>query len=272
MKRKEYNESILERCTGLLQSRDPSEIFEGVILSAYLIEQAFKNELKRVNPLLYFDKKNISDEMEVRVVMGKLSKEEMKRLKTSNAKRCIAQMCEYRSELGVYKANLEELFEIRNFILHSADDFSVDRNLMAETAVSAIRACRKYVIRHSGISANEFSPLTSAEFEKLQERKHDKRVSDLKDTLKEHKKIFEKLGQVEVSQKIRINLPKIDSCTWIEETIECPACEQSSLDKVGTVDFDWNPDGVITSGGCHYQCRVCELDLSEYEYEMVSRF
>lgn len=272
MKRKEYNESILERCTELLQSRDSSEVFEGVILSAYLIEQAFKGELKKINPLLYFDKKSISDEMEIRIAMGKLSREDSGRLKTSNAKRCIAQMCEYRSELAPHRANLEELFEIRNSILHSTDDFSIDENSVAEAAVSALRACRKYVVRYSGISSDEFNPLTSTEFEKLQEKKYNKRISDLKNTLDEHKKDFEKLDQREVANKIRANLPKIDSYTWIEETVECPACEQSSFDKVGAVDFDWNPDGIITSGGYHYQCRVCELELSEYEYELASRF
>lgn len=38
MKRKEYNENVLEKCTELLQSRDANEVFEGLILSAYLIE------------------------------------------------------------------------------------------------------------------------------------------------------------------------------------------------------------------------------------------
>lgn len=87
-----------------------------------------------------------------------------------------------------------------------------------------------------------------------------------------HKKIFERLTQAEISQKIHSNLPKTDSCTWIGETVECPSCEQLSLDKVCTVDFDWNPDGIIASGGHRYQCRVCELELSEYEYEIASHF
>lgn len=272
MKRREYNENILGRCTELLQSRDPSEVFEGIVLSAYLIEQAFKNELKKINPLLYFDKKNISDEVEVRVALGKLSKEELGRLKTSSAKRCIAQMCEYKNELSPHKANFEELFEVRNSILHSTDDLSFDENSVAETAVSALRASRKYVIKHAGVYADEFDPLTSKEFEKLQETKHNQRINDLKDRLVEHRKSFEKLEEREVSSRLRSNLPKLDSYTWIEETFECPACEQTSFDKVGTVDFDWNPDGILTGGGYHYQCRVCELDLSEYEYELVSRF
>lgn len=77
------------------------------------------------------------------------------------------------------------------------------------------------------------------------------------------------MNQSEVSQKIRTNLPKTDNYTWIEETIECPACEQLSFDKIGAVDFDWNPDGVLTCGGYSYQCRVCGLGLTEYEYEIA---
>jgi len=271
MKRKQYNEDILERCTELLQSRNPSEIFEGAVLSAYLIEQAFKSELKKVNPLLYFDKRNISDETEIRIVMGRLQKEDLGRLKTSNAKRFVVQMCEYKSEIALHKANLEELFEIRNSVLHSIDDLLIDENSVAETAVSALRACRKYIIRHSGISAGEFNPLTSAEFEKLQERKHEERLNDLKLTLKEHRTIFEKLSESEILSKIHSNLPKIDNYTWIEETVECPACNQTALDKIGAVDVDWNPDGMLMGGGYSYLCRVCELDLSEYEYELVNQ-
>jgi len=272
MKRKEYNESILKRCIVLLRSRNPSEIYEGAVLSAYLIEQSFKSELKKLNPLLYIDKKNISDEMEVRVVIGKLAKEELNRLKTTTAKRCIAQMCEYKNELVACRANLEELFEMRNLIVHSTDDLPLDANAVAETAVSALRACRKYVIKYSGLFFDKFNPLTSNEFEKLQEKKLNKRISDLKSMLKEHKKIFQKLNKTEITHKIHSNLPGTDRYTWIEETVECPACEQLSLDKVGAVDFDWNPDGILTSGGYRYQCRVCELALSEYEYEITTDF
>jgi rubrerythrin len=272
MKRKEYNESILERCTELLQSCCPNNIYEGLVLSAYLIEQSFKSELKKVNPLLYFDKKCISDEMEVRVALGKLSKEELNRLKTSTAKRCVAQMCEYKNELAAHKANLEELFKIRNSIIHSTDDLSLNEDSIAETAVSALRACRKYVIKYSGISADKFNPLTSSEFEKMQEKKRKKRIRELKEKIKGHKKIFEKLNQLERSQKIHSNLPKTDTDTWIEDTVQCPACGQLSLDKVGTVDFDWNPDGIIESGEYRYHCRCCELKLSEYEHEIISLF
>ena len=272
MKRKEYNKNVLERCMRLLQSHDSNEIYEGVVLSTYLIEQAFKAELRKVNPLLYFDQKNISDKRIIGIALNKITKEEIRRLRTTTAKKCVTQMCEYRKEFEPHRANIEELFEIRNYVLHSIDDLFTSDNLAAETAVSALRACRKYVIKHSGISSTDFNPLTSREFEELQEEKRNRRNDDLKEELKEHKNIFEKLSQLEVSRRITAKIPETEDCTWVEETIECPACGQISFDKIGAVDFDWNPDGILSSGEYHYQCRVCKLDLSEYEYEIVSDF
>lgn len=271
MERKEYNRDILERCTEFLQSQDESEVYEGVVLAAYLIEQSFKLELRKLNPLLLFDRKNISDELEIRIAAKGLSKEDVARLKTNNAKRCVGQMCEYKKELQSDRANLEELFEIRNNILHSTDDFLRNHNSAAETAVSALRICRKFIIKHLDIGSDEFNPLTSREFETLQEKQRNKRVDDLKSLLKAHKKEYAKLSEAEISDKIKFNLPKTDDYTWIENTIDCPACGECSLDEIGSVDFDWNPDGIISSGGIGYLCRVCGLDLSEYEYKLASR-
>lgn len=270
MKRIEYNENILDRCTELLRSHDASKVYQGVILSAYLIEQAFKSELRRINPLLYFSRKNITDEIEALIAMKRLSEEEIARLKTSTARRSIVQICKCKNDLRPHKANFEELFEIRNFLLHSTDDLSFDENSVSETAVSALRACREYVVKYSGISSGEFDPLTSVEFEKLQEKKRNKRLDDLKTTLKEHKKIFEQLEQSEVQQRVEAVFPETDPTIWIEETFECPACGNLSLDEIGSVDFEWDDGLLSTYGGYRYQCRVCELELSGYEYNLIS--
>lgn len=272
IQRKEYNRSILGKCIELLQSPDSVEIFEGVILAAYLIEQSFKAELRKLSPFLYFDRRNIPDEKEIGITLKSLSKEEMQRMKTSDAKRCIAHMCEYKSELKEHRVNLEELFDLRNYILHSTDDLTGPAESVAETAVSALRACRKYVIKCSAITSEDFDPLTSKEFERLQERQRADRIEELRKRVESHIGSFHQLQSTEASRRISTNLPHTDSQTWIEETSECPACNQSSLDKVCYVDFDWNPDGILSGAGCRYQCRVCELELTEYEYELVSRF
>jgi hypothetical protein len=78
------------------------------------------------------------------------------------------------------------------------------------------------------------------------------------------------LGEVEALRRIKENFPKTDRYSWVEETGICPACEYESFDKIGSVDFDWNPDGIIESGGYGHHCRVCELDVSEYEFSLIS--
>ncbi len=260
---------MLTRCSRYLQSNDPSEVYGGVVLAAYLIEQSFKCELREINPLLYVDRTSISEETEVRIALNKTSQAEREKLNTIKAKRCVAQMCIYKSELQSHRSLLEELFTIRNGILHSVEDLLIDPNSAAETAVSALRVCRTYVGRHAGVTATHVNPLTSKEFKQLEEDRRKKRISALKDMLKEHKTKYMKLNREEVSKKLKTNLPRTDECTWIEETIVCPACGESSLDKVGFVDFDWNPDGMLKSSGSQYQCRVCELELSEYEYGLM---
>ena len=57
---------------------------------------------------------------------------------------------------------------------------------------------------------------------------------------------------------------------WIEKTVECPACGQSSFDELGSVDFEWDHDGISDYVGFSWICRVCELELSNYELELVS--
>ena len=263
------NENILKICIKALKSRRSNEVYDGIKLAAYLVEQAFKSELRKINPLLYFDRKNISDKTALLAAEKKMSSEELFRQKTCSATQCISAMTEYSPDLKSHAANIKELFVIRNFILHSTDDFSFEQNAHVETAVSALRACRKYITKNMGISSNEFNPLTTSEFEELQRKEHGKRINGLKAVLKKHKKRFNKLNPSEVKQKNLTNLPTTDNTTWIEETQNCPACKQPSFDKIGTVDFDWPPEGMDAYGKFYYQCRVCELELSEYEYELT---
>jgi len=132
-----------------------------------------------------------------------------------------------------------------------------------------LRACRGLILKHCGISTRKFNPLTSREFDALQEAGKKRRLTALEERIADHRSEFEKLTELEVADRIRSNIPRLDGMTWIEDTVDCPACGQMSLDKVGAVDFDWNPDGILAGGSIRYQCRVCELDLSEHEYELA---
>jgi len=265
MKRNEYNRDLLEHCIEFLRSKDPNRIYEGVVLSAYLIEQVFKLELRRINPLLYFDRNGVTTETEVDIVLGKLSDEKIKLLKTIKANKCIDLICEYKKDLKPHKTNFEELFNLRNYIVHSIDDIFSDSLKASAIAVSALNICKKY-FSDNFIDVSDI--LTSNEFDKLQNEKSKKYSAEMKDIIKKHKLFFEELHGKEVERRIK-SFPETDKYTWVETTSECPACGQESFDKIGNVDFDWNPDGIITSAFFYYVCRVCHLNLSEYEYEDI---
>ena len=175
----------------------------------------------------------------VPVLAGAGASEELLRLKTSTARRCVIQMCEYEPRLQLHKANLNELFEIRNHILHSVEDLLPNEQSAAETAVSALRICGGYVSKHSGISARDFNPLTSHEFEALQEKQRKNKTDQLKRRINEHRDIFERLNPVQV-QRLRAKVPREDDLTWIEETIECPPAAKLLIKL--DLSFDWNPD------------------------------
>ncbi len=264
----EYNKSLLEKCLDLLRSRNQPDRYEGVTLAAYLIEQTFKFYLKELNPLLYFERKS-SEEPEIKIVTGILTDEEIKSFATVKAQRCIAYICIYKPDLAPYRHNLEELFEIRNYIIHSVDDFLYDSVSATETAVSALRFCRDYVASYLGISQHELNPLTSEDFERFQSEEREKKIKVILDNIRDHRKIYKHLSEDKVQERIDTNLVETDEMMWVEETVECPACNQISLDKIVTVDFDWNPDGVLELSGHHYLCRVCELELSSYEYDIA---
>jgi len=269
--RTEYNKTLLEKCLTLLRSRDESDRYEGVTLAAYLIEQTFKFYLKGLNPLLYFEHRN-SEGLEIKAATHTLTDEEVKNFPTVKAQKCIAYICAYKPDLEAYRHNLEELFNVRNYIVHSIDDFLYDSESATETAVSALRFCRNYISEYLGIEESGLNPLTSEDFERFQLEEREKRVNSVRKIVDDHKRIFKKLSKKEIEERIDTNLVKTDETTWVEETSECPACHQYSLDKIGTVDFDWNPDGMLEMGGYHYLCRVCELELSSYEYDILPNF
>lgn len=268
MFRRQFNAHVIRRCIELLKSQNDEEIYESVILAAYLIEQSLKTAVRYINPLLYFEIAGIPPERTAQLVSGKLLLEDLLKQKTIAAQKLIQIMCELKNELKPSQENFIELFHLRNIILHATDDFPT-ADTAAETAASAIDAARSYILDCAAFSKEEFNPLTSREFLALQKKKRDDRVKLLMLKLDYHRSKSKKLSDAEIKDKITRNKPLEDGESWIENTDTCPACGEAAFDEIVSVGFDVS-DGMVTAdAGSSWLCRVCELDLSPYEINLI---
>lgn len=274
MKRNEYNQSILENCLDKLQSSDGSNTYEGVVLAAYLIEQALKTKIRKTNPLLYFDPKELdknSGKM-VSIALGTISHEKLYNIKTITATRCIELICECDEKLKEHKSTLEELFKIRNFIVHSIDDTeAMNSDSATVIALKSLRACKSHIDSLFGTTTASLF-ISSEEFKQLYDKEQRKKFKELSNKIKKHKIIFDKLTKLQISLKIQHNWPKENIYLSNETLITCPACKQLSCDKIVDVDFDGADGEAIPFAVSYYRCRVCGLELSEYDYEELSSY
>lgn len=263
-----FNGHVVRRCIDLLKSKNDHEIYESVIHAAYLIEQSFKEELRQINPLLYFETSNLSPERLAQLAKGTIPMEELLKLKTISAQKLIQLMCEIHPDLKSKQEKFLELCHLRNIILHSTDSFPVIETA-AEAAASAIDAARTYIISCSDLAEEDVNPLSSREFDELQRQKVLDRLELLKTKLEYYKAEYNKLSQEEKKGRSVKNKPKENEQSWIEATRECPACKEDMFDEIVTVDFDIS-DGLVTGdAGSTWVCRICELELSKYEMNLI---
>jgi len=266
MKRLIYNRNVLKECLENLKSTDILEVCDGAVQAAYLIEQALKSHLRKINPLLYYDRRNLKEEDEVGIVLGSLTEEQARKLKTAGGRQCILYICAAKNEFAEHKSNLIELFELRNEVLHSIEDFNKDLGTIAESATSALKACKNLISDFLEFDSEKINPLTSKEFSKLLLQRYKLRMQQLTEQVERHRQDYLKKNNKQVLTKADLE----SEMSWIEDVYECPACANNSFSKVCEVDFDWNPDGIITSSGCSYICTECGLSLSEYEFGLVT--
>lgn len=267
MNRARFNRTLLEKCISNLRSSDIADRCEGAVWASYLIEQAIKTELRRMNPLLYYDRRGMNSETEVKIAQDSHSHEEERKLKTISARQGLVALSACKPDVEQGRAVFYELLEWRNFLLHSVNSLGDQDDSFAESAVSALKAFRGPISRLLGIRAHEIDPLTSREFLALQARQEEKRLESLKNKIHESRESFQ-TGKHVIDRNTNSN--RTDQSSWVEETYECPSCEQGTLNKICSVDFDWNPDGIITSAGCSFHCSTCDLELSEHEYNLAS--
>jgi hypothetical protein len=265
MTRKEYNNNVLNKCLSLLKSRSEFDVYAGVILAAYIIEQSFKSELKMINPLLLYVGSRISGSDALKIATNSLPTGKV--IKTINASKCVEYICNAPSNLSSHKPNIKRLFQVRNMLLHSIDD--IPETSIAEIAISALRACRDHINEYCNLDFAK-NPLSSKEFEQLQKQEREKIVQELKELIGKHKSIFDGIPTAEVKNRNN-DIPKLDPLAIIHTTGICPACGQESFDEIITADFEYGPDGELESEHAFtiFRCRVCELELDGYDYEIV---
>jgi len=244
------------------------EVCEGIILAAYLVEQSFKTALREINPLLIFETAGVTSEKIAKLINGNLSAIELLKLKTIPARKLITLICEFKTELKIGEKNFLELFDVRNAIIHSTDDVPASDNSV-ETAVSALKTARNLIGICTNIPSNQINPLTSRDFEKLQAERRAARETLIKGKIREHQVIYNQLSRDEIQRKIKENKPREDSMTWIETTVRCPACGEDSFDAITSVDVDVSDGQTTMDAGSSWFCRVCGLDLTDYETDLA---
>ncbi len=78
---------------------------------------------------------------------------------------------------------------------------------------------------------------------------------------------FNKLSEADQQERIDEGYGDISAEGSVIDDMFCPSCKNLTLHYLFTVDFDWNPDGVITSGSTWFECHACGLTMSEYDFE-----
>lgn len=264
--RREYNRSILKSCLEQLKSNEPHDQLSGIISASYIIEQTLKSLVERFNPLLYFDGK-INEEVAVRISRRQMTVSESVEFNSIKATKALAYAVELKPGLGKHKANIEELFKRRNEVVHSVKDISFDSEITANTAVSALRASKSLITKYLGIKPNEFVPMSSKEFVKFEKAAYEKRIKVLSAEIDSFRKFFNTLTINDV--ELRIKTKSISGRDMvIEDTLKCPACEKLAFDKVVEVDWEWEHGEVCPVTSVMLKCRVCGLELGEYDYAL----
>jgi hypothetical protein len=96
------------------------------------------------------------------------------------------------------------------------------------------------------------------------ERQIDER---LENKIKHAMELYDKLTPTERSERIDHGAADIIAEGSIIESMLCPACNNNTLGWYYFVDADYNYDGIIYNCCGWFECPVCELHISEYDFE-----
>lgn len=147
---------------------------------------------------------------------------------------------------------------VRNGIMHNAhqdiDDLRCQLELIQTFSDHAQAYKDTLGLELDPEKAKRFAQLNAQIVTMIEER--------LENRIAEAKATWAALSKAE--QDARKATPVLDGDEFeIVGPMACPACGNKSFHYIGYVDFDWNPDGVITLSSAWLTCRLCEVKIDE---------
>lgn len=243
---------------------DSFSLLETIVLSCITIEAIVREKLRKINPALLLDQ---IDPVSIALLSNKKDKlittptKEISDIRTANISILIDRYLMFYRKSG-YKDGISSLFNLRNRILHASQDNVIDKYSLT---LLLTRSIFPFIKSYVKVSEDKWSQI-----EKIKKVAYNDFKLDLVQKIIAFKEHADKMTKKEKDELFN-EKPFIDENeTSLSDNLLCPSCKYSSTTLVSGVDFDWNPDGVMTNGYYLARCRVCEIELDKNEFEEIA--
>lgn len=252
-----------KRVVECLSVKEDQAIHEAVVWIHIILEDLFKSENKRRSPFLYYDLSRDTENKITQILQGKT-----KDLKTSSLLVSMEYFLSGNNKYSSIRGEVELINKARNHLCHSIEETTLESAFMAEAISSVLKTLLSLLVKNYG-------PILvsglKAEKERLNSQNNvfiDQILTQIKKTIQE-KHIY----YLTLSDEVVIHLTKqepeiTDRDIFISDTVRCPACTQMTFDGISVVDYDHEAGGV-SGVDTQYHCRVCKLEMSDYEFFKV---
>lgn len=256
-----------------LNSGDDSiNLIKTIIFSCLHIEQILKQELRKINPALMFER--IDDDVFEYLVKKRWDKKEVSLIgteidspPTAKVRTLITRFIEIKPEDKPYEQALEKLFRLRNKIVHPNPDGGItfietELNLLLATVFNFIRSYSDEFINEE----------IQVEIAQIAESSNNALKSDLRKKIASARRLFKGFSKKKIEKKL-LESPELRTDEYEEIfPLPCPACRQKSVSLILGVDYEWSKEDELSIPYpyTYIECRVCGLELTEREGEEIS--
>jgi hypothetical protein len=234
-------------------------VLNGALLSEYLVKEA----LRVKNPLAPYDLSALNTS---HATLKKLLQESPENV--PEARHCdIGVLLERAAALDALPKELIDLIrkikDVRNGVMHNAHQDIDDLKCQLELIQAFTKHAQSYKdvldLNLTAEAAKKLSNLEPVIISKLEARLE---------------------NRIAAAKAAWVALPKADKAARAQKPVEgefefvgpmvCPACGNKSFYYVGSVDVDWNPDGVIHLSSAWLTCGLCEVDIDEDDFAEIA--